>query len=354
MSVPVMASAAQDALSFAAAALAPAVLWALWRAQTASVGVLRIAMIRLVRHAKVLYLTASWFGTLLHEASHAAVLLLSGHGIKDASVRSETGHVTPRRTRNDPWSFLAFLAAAIAPLWIPPALVLLALALLVDPGLLPYHSVGPGWDAATETVRTSLIGTARDVGAAIASLDLAQPSHIAALVLALVAAPGSRPSHVRGSRFHGTRDEGDVAAVRRRIRQQPLVFLLFLAIVYALYFLLVVLVPAPAWYWVPFETLWAVAVTGVLLALGGAALWSVVAWTTYVRPWAAWIGPAVAVFIQVGVRAAQTDAANGAAAADWPIAAINAASVAAWALATGVLLVVLPRRDAIDRAIRGA
>lgn len=345
-----------DMLALAAAALAPAVLWLLWRAQTASVGALRASMMRMTRHAKWLYHTVSWFGTFLHELSHAAVLLVSGHGIKDASVRSETGHVTPRRQRKDIVSFLSFLAAAIAPLWIPPALVLVALAVLVEPGVVTFDIVGPGWQTATDTVASVLVATARDVGSALAGLDLAKPAHIAALALALVAAPGSRPSHVRGSRFHGTSDQGDIAVVRRRIRRQPWLFLLFLAIVYGLYFLLVVApFAAPAWYWVPFEALWAVAVTGVLLALGGAAVWSIVAWTTFVRPWAAWIGPAFAVWIQVGVRAAQAGADSGAAQAtrDWPIAAINAASLAAWALVTAVLLVLLPRRDAVDRAIAG-
>lgn len=328
-----------DAGALAAGAVAPAALWMLWRGQTASVGALRWAMVRMTRHAAWLYHVVSWFGTLLHELSHATVLLASGHGIKNASVRSETGHVTPRRARRDPLSFLSFLAAAIAPLWIPPALVLLAIALLVDGSVLQFHVVGLGWGETVQVLQESLWGTAAAVGTAFGSLDVTRPAHIAVLALALVAAPGSRPSHVKASRFHGGRDEGDIAVVRRRIRSQPVLFLLFLVGLWLLYFALGWW--APGAYWVPFQALWAVAVTGVLLALFGATVWSIVAWNTFLHWVVRIVPPAMAVAAYVAVRM------------EWSVAAANAAALGAWAAAVGVLLLVAPRRDKIDRAIRG-
>ena len=86
---------------FVAAAIPLALVWLLWRTQTLSVEALRVSLLRLDRHAdqRWLYAIVSWFGTLLHEVSHATVLLLSGHGVKEFRAGVETGHVLPARMR---------------------------------------------------------------------------------------------------------------------------------------------------------------------------------------------------------------------------------------------------------------
>src|SRR5207244_4244981 len=141
---------------FAAAAFAPAAVWLLWRAQALSVELLRWRLVALARWrgARGLYAVVSWFGTFLHEVSHASVLLLSGHGSD------------------------------------------------------------------------------------LASLDLARWPHLGVFLLVLLAMPASRPSHVKGSRFHGSKSEGDIPVLRQRIRQQPLLFVAFLALLYGAHFLI--------------------------------------------------------------------------------------------------------------------
>src|SRR5688500_9253979 len=86
---------------FAAAAVGPAAVWVLWRLQTVSVDVLRTRLLVLTRHwdQAWLYAIVSWFGTFLHEVSHATVLVLSGHGIKEFRAGVEEGHVLPARAQ---------------------------------------------------------------------------------------------------------------------------------------------------------------------------------------------------------------------------------------------------------------
>jgi hypothetical protein len=164
---------------------------------------------------------------------------------------------------------------------------------------------------------------------ALAHLDLAQWPHAAVLVLLLVALPGSRPSHVR-TRFHGP-GEGDVPVLRAHIRSHPIPFVLFLLLIYAAYFLTLV---APAAYWIPVGAVWALALTGIVLALVGCVWWSLLALAGHAHPVVGWLGIAAFVATEVGIRAVRptTD-----------VAVINLASLAAW-LAVALLLAVLTRR----------
>lgn len=315
-----------------AALFAPLVVWVLWRIQVLGVEVLRARLLVLLRHAKWLYNTVSWFGTFLHEMSHATVLLLSGHGIKQFSVRTDSGHVLPRRMRNGPVGFLFFLAAALAPLFGPPLLVLLALRWLVDPALFPWAAHGPGLGAALVALEAMLWEFPRRLVSAVAHLDLSDPWHAAALAAILLGIPGSRPSHVKGSRFHGEKDEGDVAVVRKKIRQNPWPLLVLALLLAAAHYPLTRW--APAVYWYPFQALWAVAVTAIVLALAGAVWWSLVAANAAVRPWLAWVPTAGLVALQV--------VGHG---AGWSVVEVNAASLGAFLATTMALRLVAPRRS---------
>ena len=98
---------------FAAAAIPIVLVWILWRLQTLSVEALRVSLLHLDRHwdQKWLYAIVSWFGTFLHEVSHASVLILSGHGVKQFRAGVEEGHVIPARARGGVWT-LTFIVAA--------------------------------------------------------------------------------------------------------------------------------------------------------------------------------------------------------------------------------------------------
>lgn len=316
-----------------AGAIPLALVWVLWRLQTLSVEALRASLLVLDRRwdQKWLYAIVSWFGTFLHEVSHASVLLLSGHGIKEFRAGVETGHVLPARMRGGVWT-LTFLVAALAPLFVPPALVLAALALGLGVVDVPFFAGPSELDGFAQALRPFFVELPRDLLLAIAALDLADWRQALVLALILLGAPGSRPSHVR-SRFHGKGDEGDVAALRATIRRNPLPFLAFLAIVYAAFF------AAARWwpegYWHPMEAVWAVALTGIVLALFGAAFWGLAGLDGRASALVAWIGPTTFAAVQVLGRVL-----------DWPLSVLqlNAVSVAAWLLVAVVLGQAVPRR----------
>lgn len=318
---------------FAAAAFAPAAVWVLWRVQTLAVELLRWRLVKLTTVADLrwIYATVSWLGVVLHEVSHASVLLLSGHGIKQFRAGVESGHVLPARMRKGPIAFLSFLLAALAPLFVPPILVLLALRYLAGVPILAFHTpVGEGLAAALDGLQHALLVVPRNIAYGLAGLDLATWQGATVLAIALLAMPSSRPSHIKGSRFHGTKDEGDVAVLRAQIRSHPIVFLVFLALVYGAYFLASF---HPPTYWYPFEAIWAVALTGTALALLGALWWSLVGLGRGTKAWAWWLGPAAFVAAQVWFH---TETA-------WTALEVNGASVAAWAVVAVALRATLPR-----------
>src|SRR5688500_11532759 len=317
---------------FAAAAVGPAAVWVLWRLQTVSVDVLRTRLLVLTRHwdQAWLYAIVSWFGTFLHEVSHATVLLLSGHGLKEFRAGVEEGHVLPGRMRGGA-GVLFFLAAALAPLYIPPLLALLAGYLVLGVAPIPFQVGGEGLRGVWQAVRPVLVELPQELALAIAGLDLADWRHAVVLAVVLLGAPGSRPSHVK-SRFHSKGDGGDVATLRRHIRHHPLPFILFLAVVFGAYFAAQWL---PEAYWYPLEAVWAVAVAGIVLALFGALFWGLVGLDGRASSLVAWLGPTTFVLVQVAGRAMA-----------WPVTVlqVNGIAVLAWAAVALSLALVLPRR----------
>jgi len=113
----------------------------------------------------------------------------------------------------------------------------------------------------------------------------------------------------------------------------------FQAFIALLYVAHIVVVPRwPEWYWVPFEAVWAVALTGIVLAVFGAFWWSLVALAGRTAFVVAWIGPAAFALVQVGARVGPF--------ADEGLEpmGVNLISLAAWAAAAIVLALLLPRR----------
>lgn len=306
---------------WAAAAFAPMAIWGLWRLQTASVELLRLALLRLETVQKWLYSLVSWFGVLIHEMSHAIVLLLTGHGIGGMKVGIEEGHVTPARTQRGAVPFLFFLVAAVAPRFIPPILVLVLLWFYTGGStgaLFQFTSGDDTFAGAVMVLRDLFLDFPVRLGLVLANLDLAMPLGAASFAAFLLFMPSARPSFVK-SRYHGEGDEGDLAIVRARIRQRPLPFIVFLGLVYASYFLFIRWYPPG--YWIPLQAVWAVALTGVVLAIAGAVLWYL--WAFPRRKLASWFGPAVFVAVQIAARL-PTDQP--------PIWAINAAGLVGWAV----------------------
>ncbi|MHB8632503.1 MAG: hypothetical protein ACYDBQ_00860 [Thermoplasmatota archaeon] len=290
---------------------------------------LRLALHGLEEGHRILYHVVSWFGTFVHEVSHALVLVLSGHGIREFRAGSEQGHVLPARIARGPVGFLFFLVAALAPLFIPPLMVVAALWALHPPPPLLVDG-GATWAGAVAVMRHLAVDLPAWLASAAVGLRLANPWGLAAFLLILLAIPGARPSHVKGSRFHPG-DEGDVAVLRRMVRHNPWPLLAFLALVVGLYVACVVAVPALSeWYWIPFEAVAGLAVVGSLLALFGTLWWGAMGLSGRAGRWWAWLVPAGFAAAQVLLASRGPEVAN-------------LASLAAW-LAVGLALrLVLPR-----------
>lgn len=319
---------------FIVAAIPPLIVWVLWRCQILSVNLLRIRLLVLHRHfdQRWIYWIVSWFGTFLHEVSHATVLLLSGHGIRKFRAGVEEGHVVPGRMHGGA-GMLFFLAAALAPLFIPPVLVLLGFWLIIGLQPVPFSTGSAEFSALRPTFEPFLVELPWRLLKAMGNLDLANWRHALVFALILVGAPGSRPSHVKGSWFHGKDDEGDVAALRKTIRANPIPFIAFILLLYGAFFALDPIEPRAYWY--PLQAVWAVAVTGILLALFGALFWTLAGLDSRASSIVAWLGPAAFVAIQVAARAF-----------DWPltIMELNLASLGAWLVVALVLGQAVPRR----------
>jgi hypothetical protein len=317
---------------FAAAAVAPAVVWVLWRVQTAGVDALRRVLLVLTRRWDTawVYAIVSWFGTFLHEVSHAAVLLLSGHGVRRFRAGVEEGHVLPGRMRGGA-GMLFFLAAALAPLYIPPLLALLAIYLVLGAAPIPFTVGGEGLQGVWPALEPVLLDLPRDLALLVAGVDLADWRHLLVLAAVLLGTPASRPSHVK-TRFHSAGDGGDVPALRRHIRRHPLPFVAFLALLYGAYF-------AARWlpeaYWHPLQATWAVAVAGLVFAALGALVWGLLGLATRASLAAAWMGPAAFAAVEVAGRVL-----------DWPLSLLelNGLALAAWLAAGLAAALVLPRR----------
>lgn len=312
--------------------LAPLTIWILWRIQAIAVDwVLRRALLRLLRHHGLSYSIVSWFGTLIHELSHATILLLTGHGIKGMRVRSESGVVSPRHERRGTIGFLSFLAAALAPIYLPPLLILMLAWWLLDRGLITTLNVadlGAAKDAGLLLVQEYPMQLLRALG----GVDVTTWQGALMAFLLLVALPSARPSFVKGSKYHGEDDQGDIAVVRRRLRRRPWPLVGFFAVLYGLIFL-------TPWigvgYWSAVALLWKTALTGILIALLGAIIWRTYAAAGgIIRP-LGWIALLVPIALQVLARVI-----------DWKftLAQSNGMSLFLWVMVTLTLRVLAPRK----------
>ena len=318
-----------DATSFLVAAFAPLTLWLLWRIQSVAIDqALRRGMYGLLRYQRRTYNVVSWVGVLLHELSHAFFLLLGGHGIKDFKVRTDGGHVTPHQVRRGPLGLLTFLVAALAPMFVAPAILFVVAWRLLDSGLVEPAHAGLGWDAAWPVLRDTATDMPVRLARLLVGLDVATGAGATVFLLAVFAMPSARPSFVPGKR--GAQDEGDIAVVRRKVRRQPIPPLVVLALLYASYFL----VPLwPAAYWGAWQVAWSISLTATLLAVLLGLAWVGVAWAGRIRAWLAWVPFATGIAIQLAGR--QTELAL------W---IVNLATVAAFTLLSIGLWAVAPRR----------
>ncbi len=279
-----------------AALFAPLVLWLLWRMQSLSVDQgLRRGMYKLLRYQRRTYNVVSWMGVFLHELSHAIFLVLGGHGIRKFKVNVDSGHVVPTQIRKGTYGLLTFLAAAMAPMFVAPA-VLFGVAWLLEPGLLAAADAGPGvragWGVILATVTTFPLALLRS----LVGLDVTTWQGGLLFGLFVFAMPSARPSYVAKK---GARDEGDIAAVRAKIRRHPVTMAGFFVVLVASYG---AVWWKPAVYWLPWQVVWAVAMTAIVFAIMAGLMWYGVAWVGRLKWWVLWIPFALVVAAQIGGR----------------------------------------------------
>ncbi len=283
-----------------AGAIPIALAWLLWRVQALAVNqALRGGMYRLLRYQRTTYSVVSWFGVLVHEISHATVLLLGGHGIRRMKVGVDAGHVTPRQVRKGPLGTLTFIAAALAPMIAAPAAVtgMLLLGGTRLPGPLVVPGIRTAWDNLGQVAVQVPAALVRD----LIGMDVTTGIGAALFLLAVFAMPSARPSHVKTK---GEADEGDIAVVRRLIRRRPWPVIAFAVFLYALYFAAAAW--GARWYWFAWQAVWTVALVGIALAAIMGVVWYAVAWTGRIQRWIAWLPYAVAIGVQVGGRTVET------------------------------------------------
>lgn len=317
-----------DASALAAAIMPLVALWVLWRLQAIAVDhALRPGMFQLLRYQRRTYKVVAWMGVLLHELSHAAFLLIGFHGIQRFKVGVDGGHIVPQQVRRGPYGTLTFLAAAMAPMFVAPAIVLAVVWLLLDTQLIQIAGAGVGWAAAWPVLRDLAVDLPVRLVRALVGIDLATWPGALVFLLAIFAMPAARPSYVK----RGRKAEGDIVVFRRTVRKHPLLVAGVVLALVAAYF---VLVPRhPAWYWAGWQIAWGIALVAIVLGALAGVGWYAVAWTGRIRAWAAWLPAAAAVLVQWQGRAF-----------DMPMWAINLASLLAGAVLALGLLQVARRR----------
>ncbi len=282
----------QDAIVAAAPII---IAWLLWRIQAFSINrFLRGGMYRLLRYQRTTYNIVSWFGVLIHEISHAVVMLLGGHGITQFRVGVDSGHVTPKQVRKGPLGTLTFIAAALAPMVAAPAAIA-AFLLIGRP--LPEPSTAAGFRGVQDNLATISRDMVERLVVDLVGMDVTTWMGASLLLLAVFAMPSARPSHVKNK---GEADEGDIAVVRALIKRRPLPVILFWVLIYGAYF---AVVPFwPQFYWLAWQMVWSIGIVGAALAIIMGLVWYAVAWTGRIQRWLAWIPYALAVAVQVGGR----------------------------------------------------
>lgn len=206
-----------------------AVLYASWRFQEFLVNLLRWPLASIAGQSNAFEAFLTFFGTLLHEVSHASILLVTGQGIMEFHVRPYHGHVLPRRAFGNWYGHLVLAAAAVAPLWLIPFLTIAVSTGLLGVNWLNAPVFSP--DAQMEFYRASIA----------VSLSAMQDTLVQAarypflltvmIVTLIVASPGLRPSKFIDD---DGQKSGDIWVLRRTVRRHPIPFILVICALLAL------------------------------------------------------------------------------------------------------------------------
>ena len=172
-------------------------------------------------HHPRLYKVLNWWGTFMHELSHALIVLISLNKIKEFKVGSGGGHVTWSSTKRQ--GYIAWLSAQIvslAPFFIPPLLIGIPLVYteIID---LRGITVKSGFSDPINMISMLCLELipqlALRIGKMLAGLNLFCIWDVLLLVILMFSFSGAKPSSIKDGNT-----EGDIQSFLRRCKEHPI------------------------------------------------------------------------------------------------------------------------------------
>jgi hypothetical protein len=163
----------------------------------------------------------NWWGTFIHELSHALMVLLSLNKIKEFKVGSSGGHVTWLSTKKQ--GYIAWLSAQItslAPFFIPPLLIGIP---LVYTEIIDLKGITVNFGFADPINMISMLcielipQLVLKIGKMLAGLNLFCFWDVLLLVILIFSFSGAKPSSIKDSGM-----EGDIQSFLRQCKEHPI------------------------------------------------------------------------------------------------------------------------------------
>ena len=165
-----------------------------------------------------MYKALNWWGTFIHELSHALMVLFSLNKIKEFKVGSSGGHVTWSSTKRQ--GYIAWLSAQIislAPFFIPPLLIGIP---LVYTEIIDLKGITVNFGFADPLNMISMLclelipQLVLKIGKMLAGLNLLCFWDVLLLVILMFSFSGARPSSIKDSHM-----EGDIQSFLKRCKE---------------------------------------------------------------------------------------------------------------------------------------
>jgi len=194
------------------------ILLLLTTAQSLFVNRAQFHIAKVYYHHPRLFKALNWWGTFVHELSHALMVLISLNKIKEFKVGSGGGHVAWSSTKRQ--GYVAWLSAQIvslAPFFIPPLLIGIPLVYtkMVD---LTVITVNSGLANPVNMVLMLCLELipqlALKIGKMLAGLNLFCFWDVLLLVILMFSFSGAKPSSIKDSHL-----EGDIQSFLRRCKE---------------------------------------------------------------------------------------------------------------------------------------
>ena len=194
------------------------ILLLLTTAQSLFVNRAQFHIAKVYYHHPRLYKALNWWGTFVHELSHALMVLLSLNKIKEFKVGSNGGHVTWSSTKKQ--GYIAWLSAQItslAPFFIPPLLIgvpLVYTEIINLKGITVNFGFSDPINMVSMLCLELIPQLALKIGKMLAGLNLLCIWDVLLLVILMFSFSGAKPSSIKDSHL-----EGDIQSFLRQCKE---------------------------------------------------------------------------------------------------------------------------------------